>query len=365
MTRSSTVPLEPEVIHSTKLRWGILSTARIGRRNWRAMRDSGVASLVAVASRDLEKAGQFIHEMQGEAPWPECPLASNYEELLANPAVDAVYIPLPTGLRKEWVIRAARAGKHVLCEKPCAVSAEDLQEMIDACRQHRVHFMDGVMFMHDPRLSALREILDEGVQVGALRRISSAFSFLGDAEFMGSNIRGQVALEPTGCLGDLGWYCLRAALWVMRWEMPQRVSGRTLSSVLDRDGNEAITDFAADLDFAGGVSGNFHCSFLAPEQQWLNISGTAGSIRVADFVSPAVENDTDWELDYQRVPRCAGGWMSHEARMFARFAAEIADASLACNWGEISWKTQVLLDACHESARSGRPLFLRDGVYLA
>ncbi len=72
--------------------------------------------------------------------------------------MDAVYIPLPTGLRQEWVVRAAEAGKHVICEKPCAVSAADLSEMISACRKNRVQFMDGVMFMHNPRLGRVREI---------------------------------------------------------------------------------------------------------------------------------------------------------------------------------------------------------------
>jgi predicted dehydrogenase len=349
----------------TKLRWGILSTARIGRRNWRAMLASEAATLVAVASRDVEKAAEFIREMQLKAPWPICPEASCYEDLLANPAVDAVYIPLPTGLRKEWVMRAAQAGKHVLCEKPCAVRAEDLREMIDCCERHGVRFMDGVMFMHDPRFAVLRDMLDGAQEIGELRRITSAFSFLGDAEFMDSNIRGCVALEPTGCLGDLGWYCLRATLWAMRWELPQRVSGRILASVPDRDACPAISDFTGDMEFSGGASANFHCSFLASNQQWLNVSGAAGSLRVPDFVSPAADHSLAWELGYQPVARSAVAGISNEARMFACFAAELTDASLVTEWAEISWKTQLLLDACEKSARLERPLFLRDGVYSA
>jgi len=88
---------------------------------------------------------------------PAQPLAyGSYEELLDATDVDAIYIPIPTGVRKEWVIRAAQAGKHVLCEKPCAVTVADLEEMIDACRRHRVQFMDGVMFMHSRRLERVR-----------------------------------------------------------------------------------------------------------------------------------------------------------------------------------------------------------------
>src|SRR5438445_4225464 len=158
------------------LRWCILGTAQIARKNWRAIRDSGNL-IVAVASRDLERSRRFIAECQAEAPFETVPEAyGSYEGLLASPAVDAVYIPLPTGLRKEWVLRAAAAHKHIVCEKPCAVSVADLREMLEACRRQQVQFVDGVMFMHSRRLERLREVLDDGKSVGEVRRIASAFS---------------------------------------------------------------------------------------------------------------------------------------------------------------------------------------------
>src|SRR4051812_4486475 len=129
-------------------RWGILGAANIARKNWKAIRNAGNSVLLAVASRDGERAGRFITECQGEAPLTPVPVpCASYQELLDCKDIDAVYIPLPTGIRKEWVIRAAQAGKHVLCEKPCAVNSADLRAMIDACRSQRVQFMDGVMFM--------------------------------------------------------------------------------------------------------------------------------------------------------------------------------------------------------------------------
>src|SRR5688500_8784269 len=104
----------------TVCRWGILGAANIARKNWKAIRNAENATLVAVASRSRERAAQFIDECQGSAPFATAPAAcASYEELLARKDVDAVYIPLPTGIRKEWVIRTAQAGKHVLCEKPC------------------------------------------------------------------------------------------------------------------------------------------------------------------------------------------------------------------------------------------------------
>src|SRR5205823_5556477 len=138
------------------------------------------------------------------------PLAfGSYEDLLACEAVKALYIPLPTGLRKEWVLNAAAAGKHIVCEKPCAVSAADLQEMLDVCRRNRVQIMDGVMFMHSKRLLQMRAVMDDARSVGAIRRITSGFSFRAPTEFFSGNIRAQSDLEPHGCLGDLGWYCIR------------------------------------------------------------------------------------------------------------------------------------------------------------
>src|ERR1700685_3528727 len=103
-----------------KLRFGFLSTANIARKNWRSIHDSGNAIVAAVASRDVGRARQYIKELQAETPFETVPTAlGSYEELLASKNVDAVYIPLPTGLRKEWGLRAAAAGKHVLCGKPC------------------------------------------------------------------------------------------------------------------------------------------------------------------------------------------------------------------------------------------------------
>ena len=135
------------------VRWGILSTAEIARKNWRAIHNSGNGLVVAVASRDVEKARAFIADCQREAPFTPAPAAfDSYDALLASKDVEAVYLPLPTGLRKEWVLRAAEAGKHVVCEKPCATSLANLREMIDACRKHGVQFMDGVMFVHSARL---------------------------------------------------------------------------------------------------------------------------------------------------------------------------------------------------------------------
>ncbi|MDA1017997.1 MAG: Gfo/Idh/MocA family oxidoreductase, partial [Planctomycetota bacterium] len=104
-------------------RWGILSTAFIAQKNWKAIANAENSEVAAVASRDASRARRFIDECSFSGPVKHPPRAiGSYEELIAADDIDAVYIPLPTGLRKEWVLRAAEAGKHVVCEKPCGLS---------------------------------------------------------------------------------------------------------------------------------------------------------------------------------------------------------------------------------------------------
>src|SRR3974390_3328079 len=122
-----------------KLRWGILGTANIAQKNWKAIHNAGNATVVAVASRSLDRSRDFIDKCQAEVPMGKAPRAfGSYDELLHSSEVDAVYIPLPTGIRKEWVIKAAAAGKHIVCEKPCALTVADLEEMLAACQQYNV-----------------------------------------------------------------------------------------------------------------------------------------------------------------------------------------------------------------------------------
>ncbi|HEU6448710.1 MAG TPA: Gfo/Idh/MocA family oxidoreductase [Verrucomicrobiae bacterium] len=346
-----------------KLRIGFLSTAGIGRKNWKAAFHSGNCVVSAVASRDLAKSRRFIDEMSKEAAFEITPAAlGDYDELLKSPDVDAVYIPLPTALRKEWVIRAANSGKHVLCEKPCAVSAVALDEMLVACQKNRVQFLDGVMFMHSQRLPRVREILDDGKSVGQIKRIASQFSFLGHEKFFAENIRANAALEPAGCLGDLGWYNIRFALWAMNWQLPREVFGRLLAQT----GNSVPTDFSAELIFDGGVTASLYCSFVNFRQQWVHVSGTKGYLEIPDFVNPFYGGELGFQITnigqdgYKVVPEIRrvtipehgnGHQTAQEANMFRNFANQIFSGKLNDNWPMWALKTQKVLDACLESAR--------------
>lgn len=340
-----------------KIRFGFLSTARIGFKNWKAIRDSGNAIVTAVASRDIERSRKFITGLQSEAPFETAPSAmGSYEELIASPNVDAVYIPLPTALRKQWVLRAAAAGKHVICEKPCGVSAADLDEMIAACAQHRVQFMDGVMLMHNPRTARLREILDDGTSIGDIKRVTSSFSFRMDPDAYSADIRINSALEPAGCLGDLGWYCIRMALFAMNWKLPREVRGRILSErSASKDLAPVPTDFSAELIFDGNVSAAFYCSFIADYQNWVHISGTKGSLVVPDFTKPNDDHEPGFELNQKEIRvkccNCRGKHsdsmeFSQQTHMIRNFSNQIRSGKLNKDWPMWALRTQEAVDAC-------------------
>lgn len=356
-------------------RWGILSTAEIGQKNWQAIQLSGSGVVKAVASRDQARAQAFIDLCQSQAPFDECPEAvGSYEALIARDDIDAVYIPLPTGMRKHWVLEAARAGKHVLCEKPCAVSAEELQEMISACESAGVQFMDGIMYMHGNRLPVVREALDAPGNVGDIRRVYCQFSFCADDEWLATNIRLNSDLEPQGCLGDLGWYCIRFALWSLGFRLPNSVTARIHTDRKRDDSPAAVPlEFSAEMIFDDGVSAGFYCSFITHHQQWANISGDKGYLHINDFVLPYRGTETRFEisnadfvvdkcdfhmLDHRRsvtVEEAGNGTTnSMETNLFRNFSDIVNRGELQPQWHDYAMKTQILLDACLAAGREGR-----------
>ena len=363
-------------------RWGILGTAGIARKNWQAIALAGNAAVTTVASRSLDRSRRFVDECQAACPQPSAPTAvGGYDELLARSDVDAVYIPLPTGLRKEWVIKAADAGKHVLVEKPVGVTAADVRDMLAACERNRVQLMDGVMFMHSRRLDALRRTLDDGESVGRIRRIVAQFSFNAAEGFLQENIRGDSRLEPHGCLGDLGWYTIRFALWVMNYELPTQVTAHLLAEA-GRPGRPDKVPFevCAEMLFPEGVSASFYCSFQTENQQWANVSGTKGLVHVADFVLPFFGDEVRFEVtnsafritgcdfDMERrtrqviVPEYSNSHpTAQEANLFRTFSTLVTTRRLDPRWGEIALGTQLVMDACGRSAREGRPVALALG----
>ncbi|MEM9282300.1 MAG: Gfo/Idh/MocA family oxidoreductase [Verrucomicrobiota bacterium] len=352
-------------------RWGILGTAGIARKNWQAIRLSGNGQLVAVGSRTEARAAEYIDENQAQVAHnpPPRPMA-DYDAMIAADDIDALYLPLPTGVRKEYVLKAAAAGKHVLCEKPCGVDAAEVEEMVAACKEAGVQFMDGVMFMHNDRLAALKHELDRGEAVGDIKRIASQFSFLAPEDFFEGNIRVDSKLEPLGCLGDLGWYCIRIALWTLDYELPFSLRAHFIRLSGGSDG--VPVSLSAEITFADGVTASFYCSFETEHQQWVNISGTKGHIVVPDFVLPFHGPETAFEVEQAHfetnlcrfhMERHSRRVATHEhsdshataqeTRLFRRFGELVLGGEPDSHWPEIALKTQRVVDACMASAQNG------------
>lgn len=254
------------------LRWGVLGCARITRRGLApGIAASATGALHALASRDGSTARDWAAEFGVPRAY------GSYEELLADPEVDAVYIPLPNELHGPWTIAAADAGKHVLCDKPLSLSAGEAERMADRCRERGVLLMEGFMWRHQPRVAELRRRIADGA-IGRLVLVRVSFSFQCPAN--------DWRMDPArggGPTWDIGTYGVNTCRLYAGCE-PSRVraSGRFAPNGVD-------LTVTAQLDFPNGVLGAIDCSFEAPFRCEYELVGTEGAIRVTEaFLPPAV-----------------------------------------------------------------------------
>lgn len=246
------------------LRWGILSTAAIARKKVvPGMQTAERCAVVAIASRDAEAA----RRVAGELRIPK--VHGSYQALLADPEVDAVYIPLPNHLHAEWTIAAARAGKHVLCEKPLALSAADAARMVDACRAEGVRLMEGFMYRLHPSWVAVRELVASG-RIGRLQTVQSWFSYYNDDPANIRNIRDYGG----GALLDIGCYSVNLSRMLFGAE-PARVEAAMVRDPVS--GVDVLT--SALLEFEDGVA-EFTCATRVEDDQRVHIYGSEGLVSI-------------------------------------------------------------------------------------
>jgi predicted dehydrogenase len=248
----------------TKVRWGVISTAAIGTEKViPALQRAEHCDVVAIASRDAATA-------EGAARRLGIPRAhASYEALLADPDVDAVYVPLPNHLHAEWTLRAAAAGKHVLCEKPLAMTEEQAREMVDACGHAGVKLMEAFMYRLHPQWVRVREMVVQG-RLGELLAVQSFFSYRNlDPE----NIRN-VPEYGGGALMDIGCYAINASRMLFGAE-PTRVEGAVYRD--PRFDTDVLS--SATLDF-GGRHATFTCSTQLEPDQRVHVIGTEGRLLV-------------------------------------------------------------------------------------
>jgi predicted dehydrogenase len=244
------------------LRWGVLSTAKIGiEKVIPATVAAARCEVVAIASRDLGRAESAASGLGIARAF------GSYEDLLGDPDVDAVYNPLPNHLHAEWTIAAARAGKHVLCEKPLATNAAEAERMIQVCEAEGVLLMEAFMYRLHPTWEAVMTSLASG-SIGQLRAVQSWFSYFNDDP---NNIRNQLDAAG-GALYDIGCYCVNLSRMLFGAE-PIRVQGTVTRDPVT--GVDTLT--SGILDFDNGIA-SFTCSTRAEPDQRVHIYGTEGRI---------------------------------------------------------------------------------------
>lgn len=339
------------------LRLGVLGSANIAKQFIRDVRPSRAVSLDCVASRSSGKAAEFA-AANGLAR-----SHGSYEALLADPEVDAIYLPLPNTLHAEWAVKAARAGKHVLCEKPLALNREEAARMFAAAREHGVILLESFPFWFQPQTGRMVELLNSGA-IGKVRSVQVCFGFTI------SNPAGNIRLNPElggGALLDAGSYALSLVRLAID-AAPVRVSA--VSTMVDA-GVDIST--MATLEYADGRRAQMSCAMDTGYQRHAVIAGTGGTMETEylNHTSDVPEGDaygyltstlrvrkgTAGTLPLVQEFTGTGSGFRFSAEAFARLVRE-RDFAAAERAAQASMDIAAMLDAIGRAARSGAPVTL-------
>ncbi len=250
---------------SEPVRWGILGAAGILEAAAPGIALAENARIVAIASRTQDRADAAAATYGADRG------IAGYDALLADPEIEAVYIPLPNWLHHDWVLKAAAAGKHVLCEKPMAVTSSDARAMIDACAAAGVHLGEAYMYAHHPRFDRMIDIIASG-EIGAPRSIITTFSFDASADLDHSGFQG---MPGSGAVYDVGGYAIHSARLLLGAE-PTAVTARSVVSKLHGDidlATSALVEFPE-------ASLLFHVDMAGADTDTIEVIGERGRITV-------------------------------------------------------------------------------------
>lgn len=322
-----------------KVRWGILSTAKIGREKViPALQAGKLCEVVAIASRNIEHAQQEAIRLNIPAVY------GSYEELLVDDTIDAIYIPLPNHLHVPWTVKALYANKHVLCEKPIALSSDEAHELIQVSRQKPdLKVMEAFMYRFHPQWQHAKKLVKEG-GIGELRTIQCFFSYFNADP---ANIRNKKD-QGGGGMMDIGCYCISQARYIFGKE-PQRVFGLVeYDPVLQ-------TDRLASgiLDFKTGTS-TFTCSTQLMPYQRVNILGTEGRIEIEIPVNaPAGHVSRIWHHTKEGASEIVFDPVDQYTLQGDLFSRAILDNTEVPTSLEDALKNMKVIEAVFESSRLG------------
>jgi predicted dehydrogenase len=320
------------------VKWGILSTADINNKLIPGANASPKVDLLAVASRDKARAESFAREWSIERAY------GSYEDLLADPDVEAVYIPLPNTLHREWTIKAVDAGKHVLCEKPFSRHTADVEAAFDAAERNDRLVSEAFMYRHNPQTKRLTELVDSGA-IGELRLIRAAFSY---SLYDESNIRLRTDVEG-GALMDVGCYCVSGSR--LLGGEPEYVYGDAWSGP---SGTDWV--FAGTMRFPENVVATFDCGTALSERDELEAIGSEGSLFLDDpwhCHRPVIELRRDGEVERIELEPAD----SYQLELENLSDAIRGDGDLLLGRDDALGQARAL-EALHESATSGAPVKL-------
>ncbi|TKD70959.1 Gfo/Idh/MocA family protein [Pseudalkalibacillus hwajinpoensis] len=326
-----------------ELRFGIMGTANIARKAViPAITNSDHAKVVSVASGS-GRAKEFAEEMGIKR------FHDSYEAMLEDDSIDAVYIPLPNTLHKKWTIEAARKGKHVLCEKPAAITVEDAMEMVQACEDNGVTFMEAFMYQFHPQHNVVRDVIASG-EIGDVKHMRSTFSFfLGDRP---ENIRLNRELGG-GSIWDVGCYCIHSSRHILGNEPTKvYVEGNVPAEV------GVDMSAAGILTFANGVTASFDCSFERQMSNMYEVLGTKGSIKVPYAYRP----DAPGASGIVQVTTSEGEVREETVNgeqytlMIDHFAQCIATGETPSYSGEATVNNLKAIEACYRSLDNNSPI---------
>ncbi len=322
------------------VRWGILGTSRHAAMSLIPAFDAAHnATVVAVGSRSATSAARYA----GEYGIPTA--YGRYEDLLADSSIDAVYIPLPNHLHRAWAIRAAEAGKHVLCEKPIGLNAAEAGDMVRVFRRAGLKLAEAFQWRHHPQAQRVRALVQEGV-IGDLRLIDAGFSFMLNRP---GDIRG-IPETGGGSLYDVGCYPVALARYVTGQE--------PLSVTAQAHWNAAGIDdlVVATLAFPGDVLAHINCGFVLPLRRYYEVVGTDGSLAVNraynpkdDYPGQVVRRGADREV----LETIDVGRVNSYTREVEDFSAAVLENRDPLFPAEDAIGNMRVIDAIYEAARTG------------
>jgi xylose dehydrogenase (NAD/NADP) len=317
-------------------RWGLLSTARINRRLIPAIRAAAGNELVGVASRELGVAAEYAAE------WGISRIFGSYQEMLDSDLVDAVYVSLPNSLHAEWAVRAAQAGKHVLCEKPLAVSLDECDQIMAVAEASGVVVAEAVMYLYHPLIAQLAEIVGSGA-LGEIQLVKGAFSFLLDRP---DDVRWQPGLGG-GSLWDVGSYPVSFIRRVLG--EPQEVFGwqRLSESGVDES-------FAGLLRYASGALGVFDSGFRHAFRVEAEVVGSQATLRLERPYTMTAGSRIVIRKGDEEEEIILPGADPYQCEVEAVAAAALEGAALPVPLSSSRANVATLL-ALYQSARQGAP----------